>query len=204
MVVVCKAVDAHKVAHHEAFESPLLLEDASEELPVRGAGHSVDGVIGSHNREGPFVHSTLEGWEEVLAELPHAQLGRIAVVSALRNAVGHEMLECGDDSAVPSVVLGGGAANHSAGHFGGKADVFAEGFLDPGPAGFAGKVHYRAVAYPGPHGTEFFGDAAADFFLKGRIPAGRPAYSGGEDGGAYCHVPVRGLFRQQYRDAEAR
>ena len=197
MVAGIDAVDALQVAHHEAGEVPALMQDAGQELLVAGGGNAVDGVVAGHHRKGAAVDGRLEGGQHILLQIPRADMGGTAVVAALGYAIGHKMLEGGDDA------LGGSPLHHGRCHPGGQVNVFSVGFFHAGPAGFAGQVYHRAVADGSALRRQFPADDAAHLFHELGVPGGAEAYRRGEDGGADGHVPVRGFLGQDDGNAQA-
>ena len=143
------AVNALEVAHHESLEVPAVLQHAGEEFLVAGGGNAVDGVVAGHDAEGAILNGRPESGQHVFFQVPEADVRGAAVVTALGNAVGHKVLESGDDA------LGRGAAHHGRCHLRGKVNVFSVGFFHAGPAGFAGEVYHRAVANGAALGHEF-------------------------------------------------
>ena len=192
------AVDALQITDHESLESPLVVQNAGQELRVASGRDAVQGVVGSHHGQGARVDGGLEGGKHVLPEVAQADDGRSAVMAAFRNAVGDEMLQGGDDA------LGRRAPHHRGSHLGRQMDVLSISLLHAGPARIAGQVDDRAVPDRRPLRPEFGADRPSHLLHELRIPARSQADAGGEHRRADGHVPVRGLLGQHDGNAQPR
>ena len=197
VVAGADAVYALEVAHHKAVKVPAVLQHACEERLVAGAGDAVYGVVAGHYAKCAGVDGCLEGGKHVFFQVSRADMGRAAVVAAFRNAVGYKVLEGGDNAFRRS------APHHGGGHLGGEVDVFSVSFFHAGPAGFSAQVNNRTVAYGAALCHQFLADDLAHLLDEFRVPGGAEAYGGGEDGGAYGHMPVGGFFGQNDGNAQA-
>ena len=197
MVAGVDAVNALEVTHHKALEVPAVLQYAGEEFLVAGGGDAVYGVVAGHDAEGAVLDGRPEGGQHVFFQVPEADMRGTAVVTALGDAIGHKVLEGGDDA------LRRGSAHHGRCHLRGEVNVFSIGFFHAGPAGFAGEVYHRAIANGASLGHKFGANHLTHLFDELGVPGGAEADGGGEYRGAYGHVPVGGFFGQDDGNAQA-
>ena len=179
------AVDAHKVAHHKALEVPSEAQNAGEQFLVTGGRYAVDGVVTCHHAACAGVDCRLEGRQYILLKVPPAYVAGAAVVPALRDTVGHKVLEGGYDA------LSGGAPDHGRCHFRCKVNVLAVGLFNAGPPGLTAKVDDRSVTNSGALSLKFLANHFSNLLDKFSVPRGAKADRSGEHSCADSHVPVR-------------
>ena len=128
--------DGVVVADDQAVKAPLLPQKLDQQLPVTIDGNAVQGVEGGHDHVGLFRHAGLVAPEVVLPQGVLAHVGGVVVPSALRRAVGREVLHAAGNTALvvaPHI----GLAHHAA-----EVRILAGGLHHPAPAGVAHQIRH--------------------------------------------------------------
>ena len=204
MVSFVKTVNAVEVRDGESAEVPLVAQQIGQQRAVGGAGHTVDGVIGSHDGESSGINSHAEWREEILKQVAGANGGIVAVLATLRHGISQKMFQRGNRGIRFLNLTAAEAFDHCSSNDAAQRRVFAHGLLDAAPARVAGEVEHRAIADVGALTAYFRGNHFAGLLNERGIPCGGHADAGGENGGPDSHVAVGSFFGNEHGDAEAR
>ena len=133
------------VALDEAVEAPLALEDVAQQVVVPAGRLAVERVERAHERVGSGVDCRLERRQVQVSETLLRHVGGVVVASALRLAVGGEVLRAGDELVRRAVVSPLDSLDARRGHDGVQVRILAGGFGDPPPPGLVRDVDHRGV-----------------------------------------------------------
>ena len=193
-VIGGQAVNAHQVGNHQPVEAPFIAEHAGQQGFVARRWNAVDGIVRSHHGACAGLDRLAERRQEILFQVAFADHGGVAVVAAGGNAIGHEVLERGQDA------LRGGAPHQGGRQFAREERIFAVGLLDPRPARLTGQVDDRAVAHRRTLRTEFRPDGLPHFLHQRRVPSRGQADACRENRRPDGHMAVGHLFVEKDRN----
>ncbi len=197
-------LDPQVVRHHDAVEAPALTKDGREQLARRGTGHTVEIVVRVHHRADACVANRgLEGKEEAIEQLAHADVGGRLVEPAFGQAVAHHVLARGDDGTLPVGVLLD-APHIGAAQLCRQVRILAVRLLEPAPSGITRDVQDRCQRLAGTGRSQVPADPASHQLGQGRVPCRRQADGLGEAGRVTGHDPVQGLLVEDGRDPQPR
>lgn len=197
-------VQGQPVGHHHPVESPLLTQDAGQQLAVGGAGQAVELVVRGHHSGRPGPYPRQRGLQVDLVQFPGAQFGRRAVAAADRRALAREVLE--DDRRPvrrdPLTRCPLRAAHQRLGEPCRQVGVLTEALLRPPPARIADQVerrHQRHVAAPRP---QLGGGRGDGLLVEPRVPGGSDGQVHRQQGAVQRLVAVRHLLDHEDRHAQ--
>ena len=176
MVPHIEVVNVGPVGHQQAVPVELFFHPAAEQDGVGVGGDAVDGGRIHHGGEGAGAEAFQERGEVFLPQVVFGDIGRRTVLSGMRNAISHEVLQ-GHGHVFQVNVVGIGSLQGQrflTGHFGLQEGVFAEAFPDTRPARVATQVHHRGEHPRHLGGAGFIGHGVAHH--TGEIP-----FEGGAD-----------------------
>ena len=165
---------------------------------VGRARFAVNGVIGSHYGFGATVGNGSLKSAQILRHQPvGAYVRRGGIVSALRDAVGGQMLQSGAYIFLHS--FHDGRAQNAR-----QIRILAQGLLHTRPTRIAGNVEDGTIAHLRALKTHFLAHHLAHLFQKVIIPSAGLTDARREDRRAHRHVAVRCFFAKQQWNAKSR
>jgi hypothetical protein len=143
-----QAVDAQlshgvPVAHHEAAEVPLVLEDPSDQALVGRCRHAVHFAERRHDGRSTSLDRGAERRQVHVAQFVLAQVGSGIVAAALDGPVAGEMFGAGGDCTGPAEVRPLEAPQHRDAEDAGEVRILAETLRDAPPAWIPANVEHR-------------------------------------------------------------
>ena len=179
-----------EIGHHEAPESPALLEDFVEQHGVLAAPLAIHLVVGAHQRARPGLNAGAKMGQVKLVKYPLTHLHVHQEAGAVDRVKG-EMLDAGH-----------GVALDATGHCRPQATeqhrIFAVGFLGPAPAGVAQQIDAHRRQPVGPKTAGLAGHGHADPLLQIHVPAGTASNRRREGSRpALQHHPPRAINKLQ-------
>ena len=179
-----------EIGHHEAPESPALLEDFVEQHWVLAAPLAIHLVVGAHQRARPGLYAGAEVGQVKLVQHPFTHLHLHQEAGAVDRVKG-EMLDAGHGVALD-------AAGHCRPQAAEQHRIFAIGFLGPAPAGVAQQIDAHRRQPVGPKTASLAGHGHADPLLQIHVPAGTASNRSGEGSRpALEHHPPRAINKLQ-------
>jgi len=170
------------IAHHEAIESPFLLQDRPQSPFVARCRDAVELVERAHHGGDPRFHT---GPKRRQIDFPQRTFGDprgIVVPSPFGRPIAHVMFGAGREAFRVRQVPALETPNHGPAELGSEVGVFPSSLGDPSPAGIPGDIHHRGEGPANPLAGGLPGRDRRGFLHQFGMPGCRLAQRNREDG----------------------